>query len=139
MNERMLELAWACQGALAGGSALPAGEAARRRARAPLAAGRSVRGGRIGRDGSIGPVRSEGAPLGIIRLVLNVQFLLSLFVASIVPYWRFQAGRKNFGENRFDCGEAFATGFAVDLAAIELPEKIAAIMEIRTRSVRRNR
>ena len=62
---------------------------------------------------------------------LNARFALALLVASVVYYWRFNSGKKAFGEKGFDYVEAFAVGFAISLAITKLPEKIAAFAPLK--------
>lgn len=61
---------------------------------------------------------------------LNARFALALLIAGVIYYWRFHTGRRVFGARSFDYVEAFALGFVVNAAVVDLPDRIARIVTI---------
>ena len=61
---------------------------------------------------------------------LNARFALALLIAGVIYYWRFHTGKRVLGARSFDYVEAFALGFVVNAAVVDLPDRIARIVTI---------
>ncbi|MBV8191660.1 MAG: hypothetical protein JO339_30795, partial [Alphaproteobacteria bacterium] len=46
-------------------------------------------------------------------------------IASVIYYWRFQSSKRVLGARSFDYVEAFALGFVVNAAVVDLPASLA--------------
>jgi hypothetical protein len=75
------------------------------------------------------PLTIDPSPIGTARLLadsfLNIRFLVALLIASVIYYWRFQSSKRVFGARSFDYVEAFALGFVVNAAVVDLPASLA--------------
>ena len=58
---------------------------------------------------------------------INLRFLLALLISLTVYYWRYHNRTAVFGAKAYDYVEAFALGFAADLAVDHLPSAVAAV------------
>jgi hypothetical protein len=56
---------------------------------------------------------------------INLRFALALLIALTVYYWRYHSRATTFGARGYDYVEAFALGFAADVAVSNLPQAVA--------------
>ena len=73
---------------------------------------------------AIGPSEVSAARL-LADSFLNIRFLVALLIASVIYYWRFQSSKRVLGARSFDYVEAFALGFVVNAAVVDLPASLA--------------
>ncbi|HEV2674505.1 MAG TPA: hypothetical protein VGV37_08185 [Aliidongia sp.] len=59
---------------------------------------------------------------------LNLRFAIALLIALVVYHWRYHSRTAIFGARSFDYVEAFALGFAANVAVSKLPEILAKIV-----------
>jgi hypothetical protein len=80
-------------------------------------------------EGDIQQFSISPSPISAARQIsdifFNMRFVLSLFIASLLYFWRYHARKTVFGANAFDYAEAFTLGFAVSLAINNLPQQLA--------------
>jgi hypothetical protein len=60
-------------------------------------------------------------------IFLTASFALSLFIASVLYFWRYADKNRVFGARGFDYAEAFTLGFLASLAVSELPKMLSEI------------